>query len=79
MEIFAQNCAACHGERGEGNIELGAPDLTDAIWLYGGDRAAIIQQISAPQQGVMPSWTGRLNEAQIKMLTLYVHSLGGGQ
>ena len=78
-EIFGEQCVACHGAKGEGVKDFGAPRLNDAIWLYGGDRAALIQQISAPRQGVMPAWSGRLSEAQIKMLTLYVHSLGGGQ
>jgi len=78
-ELFAQNCAACHGDRGQGNPEMGAPRLDDQIWLYGGTRADIIRQIAQPRQGVMPSWTGRLDDAAIKMLTLYVHSLGGGQ
>ena len=78
-EIFGEQCVACHGAKAEGVKEFGAPRLSDAIWLYGGDRAALIQQISAPRQGVMPAWSARLSEAQIKMLTLYVHALGGGQ
>ncbi|MFY8106641.1 MAG: cytochrome-c oxidase, cbb3-type subunit III [Elstera sp.] len=77
--IYGEQCVACHGVKGEGLQEFGAPRLSDAIWLYGGDRAALIRQISAPRQGVMPAWSGRLTDAQIKMLTLYVHSLGGGQ
>lgn len=77
--LFADNCAACHGEKGEGMLELGAPNLSDQIWLFGGSKEAIIAQISAPRQGVMPAWTGRLDPATIKMLAVYVHSLGGGQ
>lgn len=76
---FVENCAACHGEEGKGNLELGAPNLTDAIWLYGGDAATITAQIGKPRHGVMPAWQGRLTDAQIKMLAVYVHSLGGGQ
>ncbi|MFO1127120.1 MAG: cytochrome-c oxidase, cbb3-type subunit III [Rhodospirillales bacterium] len=77
--IFADNCAACHGELGKGNHELGAPNLTDQIWLYGNDKNAIIQQITHPKQGVMPAWQGRLSETEIKQAAIYVHSLGGGE
>jgi len=78
-KLFQQNCAVCHGETGEGKQALGAPRLADPIWLYGSDRAAIIQQITAPRQGVMPAWVDRLDAATIKSLALYVHALGGGQ
>jgi cytochrome c oxidase cbb3-type subunit 3 len=77
--IFAANCAACHGETGTGNREFGAPPLNDVISLYSGDRAAIVQQIRQPRHGVMPAWSGRLPDAVIRELTLYVFSLGGGQ
>ena len=77
--IFEENCAACHGEDGAGIQELGAPRLHDQIWLYGGTREEIAAQIHRPRYGVMPGWTERLDEATIKMLTVYVHSLGGGQ
>jgi cytochrome c oxidase cbb3-type subunit 3 len=77
--IFADNCASCHGDAGEGNREFGSPALNDAIWLYGGDRAAILEQVNRPRHGVMPAWTGRLDEAVIKQLSLYVHALGGGE
>lgn len=77
--VFGEQCVACHGAKGEGLKDLGGPRLSDAIWLYGGDKASLAKQISAPRQGVMPAWSGRLTEAQIKMVTLYVHSLGGGQ
>ena len=77
--IYEENCAACHGEQGEGIVELGAPNLSDQIWLYGGTEGEVIQQISNPQLGVMPPWIGRLNEETIKSLTVYVHTLGGGQ
>ncbi len=75
--LFEENCVACHGEQGEGIPELGAPNLADQIWLYGGSEAEIIQQISNPQMGVMPPWIDRLDQATIKNLTLYVHTLGG--
>jgi len=77
--IFADNCAACHGDAGQGNREFGAPKLNDAISLYGSGRATVVAQITQPRHGVMPAWTGRLNETVIKELTLYVHSLGGGE
>ena len=78
-KIYAQNCAACHGETGKGNPELGAPNLTDAIWLYGGTAKAVSAQVTKPRHGVMPSWSGRLDANTIKMLAVYVHSLGGGK
>jgi cytochrome c oxidase cbb3-type subunit III len=77
--IFAEQCAACHGDTGEGNKTVGAPQLNDAIWLYGGTLADIKAQINSPRQGVMPAWTARLGEAKVKDLTAYVLSLGGGQ
>lgn len=78
-ELFAQNCAACHGDEGKGDRELGAPDLTDAIWLYGSSEAAIAAQVRAPKHGVMPAWTARLGDTTVKELAVYVHSLGGGE
>lgn len=77
--IFAEQCASCHGPDGEGMEALGAPNLTDAIWLYGGEVADIRQQIWDPEHGVMPGWVDRLAPEEIKMVSLYVHSLGGGQ
>ncbi|MEK0084051.1 cytochrome-c oxidase, cbb3-type subunit III [Benzoatithermus flavus] len=77
--VFAENCASCHGEKGEGIKEMGAPALNDAIWLYGGEPAQIAAQINRPKLGVMPNWQGRLDETAIKMLAVYVHNLGGGQ
>ena len=78
-QLFADNCAACHGGRGEGMAGLGAPALNDAIWLYGGTEAEVTKQILAPRHGVMPAWQGRLDPVTIKMLAAYVHSRGGGQ
>ena len=77
--IFADECTACHGEDGRGIPDLGAPNLTDAIWLYGGKKRDVVQQINDPRHGVMPPWVGRLSEVEIKQVTIYVHSLGGGQ
>jgi cytochrome c oxidase cbb3-type subunit III len=77
-KIFADNCAACHGDAGKGNQELGAPNLTDKIWLYGSDEATLIETISNGRAGVMPAWVGRFDPSTVKALTVYVHSLGGG-
>jgi cytochrome c oxidase cbb3-type subunit 3 len=76
--LYAANCAACHGDAGAGNKEMGAPSLTDGIWLYGADKAAIVEGLTHGRGGVMPGWSGRLDEATIKALTVYVHTLGGG-
>jgi cytochrome c oxidase cbb3-type subunit III len=78
-KIFADNCASCHGDAGKGNQELGAPDLTDKIWLYGSDEGTLIETISNGRAGVMPAWVERLDPATIKALAVYVHSLGGGK
>jgi cytochrome c oxidase cbb3-type subunit 3 len=78
-KIFMDNCAVCHGEGGKGNREAGAPDLSDAIWLYGSDKAAIVNTIWNGRGGVMPAWAGRLDEPTIKALAVYVHSFGGGE
>jgi cytochrome c oxidase cbb3-type subunit III len=78
-KVFAENCVACHGEKGAGNLELGAPPLNTRIFLYGGNKADVVRQVTKPQHGVMPAWAGRLDDETIKMLTLYVHALGGGK
>ncbi|WP_114947707.1 cytochrome-c oxidase, cbb3-type subunit III [Microvirga calopogonii] len=78
-KVFADNCAACHGEKGLGNQDLGAPNLTDKIWLFGSDKATIVEGLMNGRGGVMPTWHGRLDDTTIKSLTLYVHSLGGDQ
>jgi cytochrome c oxidase cbb3-type subunit 3 len=78
-KIFADNCATCHGAEGKGNRELGAPNLTDAIWLYGSDKATIVDGLWNGRGAVMPAWTGRLDDSTIKSLAVYVHSLGGGE
>jgi cytochrome c oxidase cbb3-type subunit 3 len=78
-KIFAENCVACHGDGGKGNPEMGAPNLTDKIWLYGSGEANLIETISLGRAGVMPAWEGRLDPATIKAMAVYVHSLGGGK
>jgi cytochrome c oxidase cbb3-type subunit 3 len=77
--VFAQNCVACHGAGGQGNRQFGAPNLTDSIWLYGGDAETIRATVTNGRGGVMPHWGGRLDPLTIKMLAAYVHSLGGGE
>ena len=78
--VYAEaGCNGCHGDNGEGNQELGAPRLTDQIWLLvDGSRESIKHQVTKPTHGEMPAWKGRLDKATIKALTIYVHSLGGG-
>lgn len=78
-EIFKSQCASCHGPGGKGNIEQGAPDLTDQIWLYGGTKEAVLESIRTGRGGQMPWWTGRLDPLTLKALAVYVHTLGGGK
>ncbi|EKF17590.1 cytochrome-c oxidase, cbb3-type subunit III [Nitratireductor pacificus] len=78
-QVYADNCAACHGDGGQGDASLGAPNLADAIWLYGSSEAEIAAQIRQPRHGVMPAWQARLGDPAIKQLSVYVYSLGGGQ
>ncbi|MBN8631813.1 MAG: cytochrome-c oxidase, cbb3-type subunit III [Rhodobacterales bacterium] len=77
--LFADNCAACHMEDGKGDRTQGAPNLTDAIWLYGGTREKIIESITKARFGVMPNWNQRLSEDEIRAVAYYVHSRGGGE
>ncbi|MGB6398149.1 MAG: cytochrome-c oxidase, cbb3-type subunit III [Bradyrhizobium sp.] len=78
-KIFAENCVSCHGDDGKGNQDVGAPNLTDKIWLYGSDEASLVETITNGRAGVMPAWNGRLDPVTIKALTVFVHSLGGGK
>ncbi|MBC7480243.1 MAG: cytochrome-c oxidase, cbb3-type subunit III [Pseudorhodobacter sp.] len=85
-QLFADNCAACHGDAGMGNRDMGAPNLTDAIWLYGGDRTAITTTVTLARNAMMPAWgyaaagsKPRLTEDQIRAVAVYVHALGGGE
>ncbi|WP_426954406.1 cytochrome-c oxidase, cbb3-type subunit III [Muricoccus radiodurans] len=77
--VFAENCASCHGARGEGNQEVGGPRLNDDAWLYGGTREAIYDTIWNSRSGVMPAFGQRLPEDTIRKLVLYVRSFGGGE
>jgi cytochrome c oxidase cbb3-type subunit 3 len=77
--LFQANCSACHGPAGTGAQALGAPNLTDADWLYGSDRASIHDQIWNGHGGVMPSWRSRFDPATIKALAVYIHAYAGGQ
>jgi cytochrome c oxidase cbb3-type subunit III len=77
-KIFADNCAACHGDEGKGNLEMGAPNLTTRIWLYGSDIKDLTTTITYARNSTMPAWGKRLDPVTIKALALYVHSLGGG-
>lgn len=77
--VFEENCAACHMEDGTGDRAQGAPNLTDAIWLYGGDYATLKETVTNSRSGVMPNWNTRLTEAQIRAVATYVHQLGGGE
>lgn len=77
--IFEEECSMCHTATGVGDRSVGAPNLSDAIWLYGGTEQDIYTTIAHARRGVMPAWVGRLDAATIKQLTLYVHGLGGGE
>ena len=79
MGLYEENCASCHGEAAAGDRDFGAPALNDAIWLYGSTHEEIVAQIANPRQGVMPGWQDRLSDTVLRQLTLYVHSLGGGE
>lgn len=77
-EVYAANCAACHGAEGRGDAAFGAPDLTDDRWLYGGDLTSVIASIHGGRQGHMPHWEGRLTPAEIRLLAVYVGALAEG-
>lgn len=78
-KIYKAQCASCHGPEGKGKHEFGAPNLTDKIWLFGGDRKEIYDTIYYSRAGVMPAWENRLDENTIRQLTIYLHQLGGGE
>jgi len=79
-QVYLDNCAVCHGEGGEGDIYQGAPNLSDAIWLYGGDYDTLMHTVTNSRFGVMPPMGGaELNEAEIRAVATYVHQLGGGE
>ena len=76
--IFQTNCAACHGTDAKGNQSMGAPNLADKIWLYGGDEQTVYETVYGGRGGVMPYWKGRLSDDTLRELAVYVYSLGGG-
>lgn len=76
-KIFADNCTPCHGTDARGNTGVGAPNLTDSFWLYGGDADAVYTTIYGGRQGHMPTWERRLTSTERKILTLYVLDLRG--
>lgn len=78
-QVYLDNCASCHMEDGTGDRFLGAPNLTDAIWLYGGSEEALEHTVRFARFGVMPPWTGRLSEAEIRAVSVWVHAQGGGE
>lgn len=77
--LFTDNCASCHGGTGLGDRSQGAPNLADAIWLYGGDPDSLTQTVTYSRFGVMPAWGQRLTEADVRAVSAYVHALGGGE
>lgn len=81
--LFAENCSVCHGEEGLGDREQGAPNLADAVWLYGGDYDTLLATVTNSRYGVMPPWAasdgGRLTDSQVNAVATYVHQLGGGE
>lgn len=78
-KVFQENCAACHGADAKGGREFGAPNLSDNIWLYGGEKEDITNTVVNAHAGVMPTWKARLDDATIRQLAIYVHQLGGGE
>ncbi|NSX54884.1 cytochrome-c oxidase, cbb3-type subunit III [Parasulfitobacter algicola] len=78
-ELFLDNCSSCHGEDGKGDVFQGAPNLADAIWLYGGDPDTLRETITYSRFGVMPPWNTRLSEAELRAVSHYVHTRGGGE
>ncbi len=77
--IYQEQCVACHGASGAGDRAMGAPSLTDDVWLYGGSREEIRRQIELGRGGVMPSWEARFDPGTIRALAYYVHEMGGGE
>lgn len=82
--VFEENCVACHGDQAQGAVAagldgIGAPPLVQSNWLYGGDKANLVETVTNGRAGVMPAWAKRLDDATIKSLAVYVHNLGGGK
>ena len=78
-QVYLDNCASCHMDDGTGDRFQGAPNLADAIWLYGGSYETLTETVANSRFGVMPSWSSRLSEAEIRAVATYVHQLGGGE
>jgi cytochrome c oxidase cbb3-type subunit III len=78
-KIFMDNCAACHGENGKGNIDMGSANLTTKVWQYGSDIKDLTYTVTNARNSTMPAWGKRLDPVTIKSLAIYVHSLGGGK
>lgn len=74
-EVFAANCVSCHGDDAKGKQDMGAPDLTDKYWIYGGDLDTVFSTVYSGRQGHMPHWGTRLSDVDIKILALYVDAL----
>jgi len=77
--VYKEQCALCHGDDGKGKLDQGAPNLTDGIWLYGGNKEHVVESIRTGRGGMMPAWAPRLDPTTLKSLAVYVHSLGGGK
>lgn len=78
-EVFLSTCAACHGEDAKGSRDVGAPNLMDPYWIYGGDLPTIVATVHGGRRGHMPTWDERLTGAEIRTLALYVHDLNRQQ
>lgn len=78
-DVYAANCAACHGADGAGNHALGAPNLTDDTWLYGGGESTIVETITKGRNGQMPAWGQFLGESKTHLLAAYVYGLSQGK
>jgi len=79
QKIYVENCAACHGEDARGNHDLGSPNLSDQIWLYGSAKPTIVEGITKGRGGMMPNWGERLDAGTIKALAVYVRTIGGAR
>lgn len=77
--VFQSNCASCHGADAKGGRDFGAPNLSDAIWLYGGTKDEVTNTVYNAHAGVMPTWQARLGDSTVRQLAIYVHQLGGGE
>ncbi len=76
--LFADNCASCHGDDGHGMTDLGAPNLADSFWIYGGDEASVFETVYGGRQGWMPTWEHRLGVAERKILAIYIQDKAEG-